>query len=39
MNIYVCTCKCGCEKTTSDYICNECKNRECKGMKHIEESK
>lgn len=26
MNLYQCTCFCGCPTLTTDYVCNECKD-------------
>ena len=26
MNLYECTCLCGCQEVTSDYVCRDCKD-------------
>jgi hypothetical protein len=34
MNDYVCTCSCGCDKPSDDYVCHNCKIGMCRvGMK------
>ena len=30
MNLYECTCGCGCEEVTSDYVCDKCKSGVCR---------
>lgn len=37
MNDYSCTCSCGCESQTDDYVCHNCRIGMCKvGMKKTE---
>lgn len=31
MSDYTCTCPCGCDKSSSDYVCYNCKIGMCKG--------
>lgn len=33
MNLYECTCGCGCNNTTDDYVCNNCKAGICRSLK------
>jgi len=30
MNLYECTCGCGCQELTGDYVCDKCKAGVCR---------